>query len=242
MAETELGRLFAETVEMFSGWQPVFRIVGRPVADDVVGTGPADKHINFRINDTAAASDVTSPENVGDRIHHVVSAFREMPHAGWVPVTVHKLVGSEFAFPPSVSAEAAVEGLDGPARLRFEDGTEVSYVIDRRNDGEEWLPLGTRVDRLEPRDVQAVRVGVERLLTIAYQLIEDLPPGEDSAELHALAQGADAELRNPRPDSVSLERAIARLSAAVATQADPDAAAASLRRNLGLGEVARLSR
>jgi hypothetical protein len=118
--------------------------------------------------------------------------------------------------------------------LRFEDGSEVSYAVSRISDGEDWLPLGARAERLDARDIQAVHIGVEPLLAVAHQLIVDLPPGDDSAELQALAQSAEAELRNPRPDPVMLERIVARLGAAVAGHADADEISTSLGATFGI--------
>ena len=171
--DKSIGELFAEHVESLDGLT-----------------------VGFRIHGTKAAADVADLSNLGDRIMFVVSEASELPHAGWVPVRVENTFGATLAFPVEVSAEAAVDGLDGPARLlRFEDTSEVTYPVHPRTEVEDWLPLGPRLTNLDAPTKEAIGVGVEPLLNAAQRLLDDLPTGDDAAELQALTDSTSAEIR-----------------------------------------------
>lgn len=51
-----------------------------------------------------------------------------LPHHGWVPITISEGFSEKSA---GQSALAAVEGIDGPARVRFGDGSEITLSIKR---------------------------------------------------------------------------------------------------------------
>jgi hypothetical protein len=212
MTDIELGRLFAEAVEQLDG-----RTYGLSLTADRSG----------------AIAAIRSLGDVGSAIVKVVSDVVEIPHLGWVDVHIENLLGATLAFPPNAAAFAAVEGVDGPARIRFSDGSEVSYAVGGP-DGESEpevaggpsLPrLGSRLSQLGAHEWQVVNFGVEPLMDAGRRLLDDHRLDcVDAAEIQALVDAVRAELYNPRPDVIAVERAVARLAAAVAERSNKDAA------------------
>ncbi|MFN8023685.1 MAG: hypothetical protein U0Q03_19300 [Acidimicrobiales bacterium] len=137
-------------------------------------------------------------------------------------------------------ADRMYEGSFPPPGARSAVASQIRHDLDRAasrgETGRGWLPLLDRSDQLERRDLQSIGVGVEPLVGAAHRLLDELA-GEDAAELESLTQVLEAEMRNPRPDSVALERAVSRLSAAVSAHADPSKAAQGLIDVLGIDEA-----
>ena len=110
---------------------------------------------------------IEGPNQVGGAVLAIVEDTFDIPHTGWVAATLENIAGSSVAVPVNVQVEVAVEGVDGPARLRFDDGSEVTYGLPKQGESTAE-PLDTGLALLEPiteRELAAIETvlsGLER--------------------------------------------------------------------------------
>ncbi|TXG77024.1 hypothetical protein E6P97_02505 [Patescibacteria group bacterium] len=115
-------------------------------------------------NVQGAAAD---PEDLPGALLDFVNTYMDAPHTGWLNLTATPFQSDEF------ECRVALEGLDGPLRLAFTDGTELTFA------------LPTPVTRPPSRWATAVEAG------FAQQHMESVVACAQLLELRTLVQDDD---------------------------------------------------
>lgn len=116
-----------------------------------------------------ALLDGSSPEQgLARALIDAISTEVELPHAGWVLLTL-TVENDEYA------VQAAAEGLDGPIRIRFDDGSERVFSAPTAVELEETIPATDSVSHQTDARLAGRESGVallEPVTAVEYQTIE----------------------------------------------------------------------